>query len=166
MLENILDLLPADIGVDPAYRHRAKVALPGAPIAAPGAFFKWYDLHEEGREIPAEIASSARGCVASGRTGAPGLGFVILHRCGESFYFLLVSSWRNENELWETVYYRDAGMSDFAPFPREGSHKPTFCVWELGPVGHEQLAWQRFLSSGRGAADAEAWRGDQLSGTV
>ena len=26
------------------------------------------------------------------------LGFVILHRCGESFYFLIVSTWRNDNE--------------------------------------------------------------------
>ena len=32
------------------------------------------------------------------------LGFVILHRCGEDFYFLLISTWRNENELWETVW--------------------------------------------------------------
>lgn len=33
------------------------------------------------------------------------LGFAILHRCGESFYFLLVSTWGNDNELWETVAY-------------------------------------------------------------
>ena len=35
------------------------------------------------------------------------LGFVVLHRCGESFYFLLVCTWRNENELWETVWAKD-----------------------------------------------------------
>jgi hypothetical protein len=91
---------------------------------------------------------------------------VILHRCGEDFYFLLVSSWRGNNELWETVLYRDGSMSGFAPFPRDGEHKPTFCVWELAPVWHEQQAWSRFLRSERGEADAEAWLADRLAGTV
>ena len=43
-------------------------------------------------------------------------------------------------------------------FPLEGSHRPTFCVWELGAVAHERLAWSRYLLSGR---DDEA-RGDYL----
>ena len=57
----------------------------------------------------------------------------ILHRCGESFYFLLVCTWRNENELWETVWAKDGdGDVFFRPWPIEGTHRPTFCVWELG----------------------------------
>ena len=39
------------------------------------------------------------------RLGAS-LGFVILHRCGEAS-FLLVSTWENDNELWETVRAKD-----------------------------------------------------------
>jgi hypothetical protein len=76
---------------------------------------------------------------------------VVLHRCGNDFYFLIVCTWRNSNELWQTVFYKDGdGMVDFAPFPREGAHKPTLCVWELVPVIHEQQTWVRFLGSTRG----------------
>jgi hypothetical protein len=78
------------------------------------------------------------------------LGFVILHRCGESFYFLLVCTWRNDNELWETVWAKPGdGDVSFKPWPRDGSHVPTFCVWELAAVGHERLAWSEYLLSAR-----------------
>ena len=81
---------------------------------------------------------------------------MILHRCGASFYFLLVCTWRSHNELWETVWAK-AGDHDpcFRPWPREGTHVPTFCVWELGAVSHEREAWSRYLSSAR---DDEARR--------
>ena len=73
---------------------------------------------------------------------------MILHRCGESFYFLLVSTWRNDNELWETVWAKDGDDElGFQPWPIEGTHRPTFCVWELGAVWHEQQAWSRYLRS-------------------
>ena len=72
---------------------------------------------------------------------------------------------RNNNELWETVFYKDGNaMSEFAPFPREGSHKPTLCVWEMAPVWHEQQAWVRFLNSPRDEAAAQLWLRDQYSG--
>lgn len=77
-----------------------------------------------------------------------GFGFVILHRCGTAgFYFLIVSTWRGNNEVWETVYYKNGeAMADFALFPRDAAHKPTFCVWELAAVWHETKAWERFLN--------------------
>ncbi len=53
-------------------------------------------------------------------------------------------------------------MADFALFPREKTHKPTFCVWELAPVWHEQQAWVRFLKSARDEAAAQAWLGDSI----
>ena len=79
-----------------------------------------------------------------------GLGFVILHRCEDDFYFLLVSSWRNDNELWETVWAK-CGDADvfFHPWPSGGTHRPTYCVWELGAVGHERDAWSEYLCSAR-----------------
>src|SRR4030095_11816700 len=47
---------------------------------------------------------------------------------------------------WEFVYYKqDAATPGFSLFPREGQHKGAYCVWELGPVWHEQQAWVRFL---------------------
>ena len=92
---------------------------------------------------------------------------MILHRCGESFYFLIVATWRNDNEVWETVWAKN-GESEvsFRPWTLEGTHRPTFCVWELGAVWHEQQAWSRFLRSPRGAAAREAYLRDTFEGQV
>ena len=100
------------------------------------------------------------------RLGAS-LGFVILHRCGESFYFLLVSTWENDNELWETVWAKD-GEDDpeFHPWPLDGTHRPTFCVWELGAVAHERLAWSAYLLSDRDDAARHAYLRDAFEGAV
>jgi hypothetical protein len=96
-----------------------------------------------------------------------GLGFVLLHRCGEDFYFLLVSTWRNENELWETVWAKCGGEDVFFhPWPTDGAHRPTFCVWELGAVAHEREAWTRFLESARDDAAKRAYLRDGYSGIV
>ena len=63
------------------------------------------------------------------------------------------------------MFYKDGdAMADFEIFPREGAHKPTFCVWELVPVWHEQGAWERFLLSSRDEAAARAWWDDRFSG--
>ena len=111
---------------------------------------KWYALHPE-RPSRAGGDHSAGPCLFKREPlEAKGLGFVILHRCGKDFYFLIVSTWRNNNELWESVFYKDGdAMADFAPLPREAFHKPTFCVWEMAPVSYEQKAWERFLKTSR-----------------
>ena len=96
---------------------------------------------------------------------ASGMGFVVLHRCGADFYFLIVCTWRNSNEIWQTVFYKDSdAMPDFALFPRDGVHKPTLCVWELVPVWHEQQAWARFLISSRDEGAAQVWLHDCFAG--
>ena len=78
---------------------------------------------------------------------------MILHRCGKSFYFLIVSTWRNDNELWDTVWAKNGDEEDvFSPWPVEGTHRPTFCVWELGAVWHEQQTWSEYLRSERDEA--------------
>jgi hypothetical protein len=109
-----------------------------------------------------------RDACKSGKLGVSGdLGFVILHRCSESFYFLLVSTWKNENELWETVWAKagDPEVS-FHPWPVEGTHRPTFCVWELAAVCHEQRAWSRYLRSPRDASARHAYLRDSYDGIV
>ena len=120
----------------------------------------------------AEIHELARSCandgLVSGQLAFDGdLGFVILHRCGESFYFLIFSTWRNENELWETVWAKN-GENDpvFHQWPREGTHCPAFCVWELGAVCHERVAWSDYLRSDRDVAAREAYLADTFSGEV
>ena len=63
------------------------------------------------------------------------------------------------------MFYKDGdAMTEFALFPRDDSHKPTFCVWELAPVWHEKQAWERFLDSARDEVAAETWLEDRYTG--
>lgn len=158
-------ILETNPGVEAGYRHYPKRVTAGIPLELPSALLKWYDLFEEERPVPPEVSRVARECLESSRLEAEGLGFVLLHRCGEGFYFLIVSTWRNSNELWETVFYKnDESMPAFAPFARDAAHKPTFCVWELVPVMHEQRVWERFLASSRDEAAAAEWFHDCYEG--
>ena len=164
-LTHLEHLLRTDPGIDTGYVHVSKHVAPGEPLARTGALFKWYDVHPEGRPVPADVAGLAREHLAAERTGARGLGFVVLHRCGADFYFLIVCTWRNSNEIWQTVFYKDGGaMPAFQLFPRDLPHKPTFCVWELVPAWHEQRAWVTFLSSSRDEAAARRWLADRMAG--
>ena len=157
-------LLETDLGVDAGYRHAPKRVTPGEPLETPGALLKWYAVHPEDRPVPDEVTRRARSRAATA-SEARGLGFALLHRCGSDFYFLILCTWRNSNEMWQTVLYKDGdAMADFALFPRDGAHKPTLCVWELVPVWHEQGAWVRFLASARDEAAAQAWLGDRFAG--
>jgi hypothetical protein len=164
--------LEQSVGVTAEYRHVDKIATPEPSLALGGAILKWYDIAPDDAPVPLAIRALARRNLRDashdGELAELGeLGFVILHRCGESFYFLLVASWRNENELWETVWAKN-GDEDvfFRPWPIEGAHRPTFCVWELGAVSHEREAWARFLCSSRDEASRHAYLRDCYSGLV
>jgi hypothetical protein len=157
--------------VHAGYRHLTKEIASGASIELAGSVLKWYDIAPADEPVPGPIRAlargSLRGAVDSGAIALDNdLGFVILHRCGESFYFLLVSTWRNDNELWESVWAKDGDASGFHPWPLGGTHRPTFCVWELGAVWHEQQAWSRFLRSERGEEEREAYLHDLFAGGV
>ncbi|MGI8898023.1 MAG: hypothetical protein ACR2IB_06460 [Pyrinomonadaceae bacterium] len=164
-LPTLARLVETDSGIDESYRHITKSVTPGESLELTEATIKWYEVYPQNRPAPDEIKRLARACLNTRTPGIPGLGFALLHRCGQDFYFLIVCTWRNNNELWETVFYKDgSAMSEFAPFPREGSHKPTLCVWELVPVWHEQQAWVRFLNSPRDEAAAQRWLRDLYAG--
>jgi hypothetical protein len=164
--------LPAISNVAAGYIHRDKRITPAALVALPGTRLKWYDIALPDAPVPAGIQALARAFVLredqAGALKVSGeLGFAILHRCGGDFYFLIVSTWRNENELWETVYAKDGQQQpDFRPFPLPGPHRGTYCVWELGAVWHEQQAWRRYLLSGRDDAARRAYLGDSHEGPV
>jgi hypothetical protein len=173
MTKQFADLLKNDLGVNGSYQHTPKRVTPGDSIEANGAMLKWYRLARPSRTglndrlVPDEIESLARAYLAGPALEAKGLGFVILHRCGNDFYFLIVSTWRGNNELWETVFYKDGeAMADFALWPRDGMHKPAFCVWELAPVWHETKSWERFLMSGRDEKAVQIWQRDLYSGAA
>ena len=162
---SLANLVETDSGIAGNYRHIAKSVTPDQSLELSGARLKWYDVYPQDRPVPHDIKRLAHGCLNSTPLQIPGLGFVILHRCGEDFFFLIACTWRNDNELWSTVFYKDGGaMSEFALFPRDRSHKPAFCVWELVPVSHEQEAWVRFLKSPRDEAAAQLWLLDQYTG--
>ena len=144
-------LLPAE------YRHAAKRFHSSQTLLVGGACLKWYDVAPEDSPVEPHVQALARDRIAAesqqGLSIAGDLGFVILHRCGRDFYFLQVCTWRNHNEIWETVFAKDgAAAPEFIPWPADGPHRPTFCVWELGPVMHEQAAWSRYLRSPRDLA--------------
>ena len=159
-------------GISPEYRHVTKSIEPGQALELGSyATLKWYEIASPDAPVPAEIAELARQCLADevmgGAIELEGLGFVILHRCGDGFYFLLACTWAGNNELWETVWAKDGDADPmFRPWPLARGHHPTFCVWELGAVWHEQQAWSRFLRSGRGAEDVYAYLADSYSGPV
>ncbi|MCZ7588287.1 MAG: hypothetical protein M5U27_05365 [Gaiella sp.] len=151
-----MTLLEQDgVAVRPGYRHEEKLARVGQSVALGDTLLKWYELAPADAPVEPAVSDLARlGLADAARLGelrlGGTLGFVILHRCDEGFHFLLVCTWRNENELWETVWAKDGdGDPGFHPWPLEGSHRPTFCVWELGAVAHEARAWARFLRSPR-----------------
>src|SRR6266480_6980723 len=163
--KNLAGILKDDSGIGAEYRHAPKHVTPGEIIEPPGALLKWYAVHPEDRPVPDEITQLARAYLLKTPLEARGLGFVVLHRCGNDFYFLIVCTWRGSNEVWETVFYKNGdAMLDFALFPREKTHKPAFCVWELAPVWYEQHAWVLFLKSARDEAAAQAWLDDSYTG--
>jgi hypothetical protein len=161
---------PGHVGAE--YVHAQKLAHPGTILVLDDATLKWYEIAPEASPVPLRIRELAYDALCR-RTRSGGLelsgdlGFVILHRCGESFYFLLVCTWRNDNELWETVLAK-TGPEDpgFEPWPVDGAHRPTFCVWELGAVCHEQRAWSRYLRSERDASARRDYLLDSYAGEV
>jgi hypothetical protein len=171
--------MPAPTHVPPGYAHYPKQAVPRGMLATAGSTLKLYHLEKPGEPVPDAIAASARAFLSREGLAAAELadgdagmdcGFVILHRCGADFYFLLLTVWRGANEAWEAVWYRDSGMADFARFepayPPAAMLRPTFCVWELGVVAHEAAAWSRYLASPRAEADLAYWRDDFFAGAV
>ena len=156
--------------IAPEYEHISKHVAPGPSIVIADAILKWYDIAPADTPVEDDIRAlaevSLRQAARSGDLALAGeLGFVILHRCGESFYFLLISTWRNDNELWETVWAKyDAKDDSFRPWPIEGTHRPTFCVWELAAVCHERVAWSGYLRSARDEAAKQAYLATSYEG--
>lgn len=166
-MTTLAHILAINLGVDAGHQHRSKQVTQLAPFMLPQAVLKWYGVHEASRSIPTDVTEMAQQQLLTAPPEAQGMGFALLHRCGEAFYFLIVCTWRNSNELWQTVFYRDNdAATSIALFPRDAAHKPTLCVWELVPVWHEQQAWSRFLTSARDEAAAEQWLQDCYVGVA
>ncbi|MGP3955913.1 hypothetical protein ACTWPT_07935 [Nonomuraea sp. 3N208] len=146
------------------YTHVRKRLSAGEGLELPGVRFKWYDLHREDREIGDDVRKEAREFLRAeigGISPKGDLGFVILHRVGDA-YLLLICTWLNDNELWETAYLKDAAGFELIPFGETA--KGTYCVWEMGAILHEQQAWIRYLFSPRDAEAGRAYLADRHPG--
>ena len=153
------------------YKHVPKIAVPGEDILLPDGYLKWYDVRVEHAMIPDEVRAEARAFLQSesesGRLKLDGdLGFVIFHLCGESFYFLIVCTWRNQNEMWETLYAQDLQHGGGFSLVPQGTHLEVICVWELGAVLHERQAWTEYLTSARDDEAKRAYLNSRFTGLV
>jgi hypothetical protein len=155
--------------VPDGYVYREKIVTPGRDLSLPNAYFKWYDIRPPEVEITVEQVSESRAFVAAQAERlrfANELGFVLLHRAGPVL-LLLVTTWRNTNEIWESAYVKPADAAEgYVAIEFENNHRATFCVWELGPIWHERHAWVRFLSSKRDEQAKQAYIGDRFAGMV
>ncbi|GAA0960096.1 hypothetical protein [Virgisporangium aurantiacum] len=163
-----VDLSAVGNVVDPDYRHVTKTVTPAPPLTLPDAYLKWYLLHRPDQVVDPAVADEARALVAdevaADRLPISGdLGFVIHHLSGERVHLLLVFTWRDNNEMWETTYVKDDGP--FRPLPQT-SHRGVICVWEFGPVAHEHHAWTRYLRSDRTTAAKRAYAESLYSGPI
>jgi hypothetical protein len=158
-------ILPGGGSVVDAYRHVAKLVTADEDMILPGAHLKWYDLRRADLELSDGERRQARDFLTSDSPPFEDeLGFVILHKCTPDFSFLLAQTWRNENELWETVYAKNGGAFHRHTWP--GDHRGTFCVWEMGVVWHETQAWTRYLSSARDQQARKVYVEDRFAGVV
>ena len=155
--------------VPEGYRYYDKVITAKQDLSLPNAYLKWYDLYPADVPITAEQREECREFVAAevGRLQIDNeLGFVILHRAGK-YLLLMIMTWRNTNEIWESVYFKEADSMDaykLNEYPT--THRGTFCVWELAVVWHERDAWVRFLSSERDGVAKLAYINDRLVGST
>lgn len=168
-VEKIANLEKLGNVVPEGYRYYEKLIKPGQDLSLPTAYLKWYDIYPPDAAITSEQAAEARAYLAAQiekMTFEGDLGFVILHRAG-SFLLLMLMTWRNTNEIWESVYFKDLnGTGGYVPGTFDSDHRGTFCVWELGAVWHERHAWVRFLSSERDEAAKLVYINDRFSGRV
>ena len=131
------------------YVHRDQFTTPHEGFIVGESQLKWNKAAPLDAPVPEEIEKLARGYLKVVRV-AGDLGFAVLHRCGGSSYFLLVSTWRNANELWESVNAKaNAGEAQFRSSTFTSAHRGTYCVWELGAVWLEQQARNKFLTPKR-----------------
>jgi hypothetical protein len=153
------------------YNYYKKKVEPEELLILPEACFKWYNLFPTETEINQEQVFETREFIKneikSGRLNLEKeLGFVILHRAGD-YLLLLITTWRNTNEMWESVYFKKAVQSEaYKQIEFKNNHKGTYCVWELSIVWHERNAWLNFIQSKRNEEAKLKYLNDLFSGMV
>jgi hypothetical protein len=156
--------------VSSSYQHQVKSARPGPALESSDVYFKWTLIEPESLPItPAQISEAQAFVLEELSTGRLKLhnevGFVVQHRCA-SVLILYVCTWRGDNEVWETLYHSLVVPEARYEVTQRQNTSPTFCVWVLPAVLHEQRAWVTYLESSRDLVAQEAYLSDQLTGQV
>jgi hypothetical protein len=157
--------------VDPGYRHVTKTISPAPPLTLPDVYLKWYRLHRPEQIVDPAVEDEARvfltAEIRTARLPISGdLGFAIHHLSGDHVHLLLVCTWRNDNEMWQTTYVKDVRLDGPFALTPQTAHRGVICVWEFGPVAHEHHAWTRYLHSDRDPAAKQAYVESRYSGPV
>jgi hypothetical protein len=169
--EKIPNLIDLGNVVPEGYVYYKKKIIPGLLLNLRGASLKWYNLYPPDTEITKAQVQETRAFIESEvKTGRlkfeNELGFVILHRAGD-YLLLLITTWRNTNEMWESVYFKKAAQTEsYTPVISKNDLRATYCVWELGAVWHERNAWVRFIESKRDEEAKLVYLNDVFAGEV
>ncbi len=160
----------SELGNVPAsYEHEWRIATPLVPIVLSQAVFKWYHVHREGSPVPDAMDAEARCVITEAMADGAwdpsyGLNFALLH-LSTAHAFLITGIWRGHQELWARHYVKDLATN--GPFTRidvTSQDAPLACVWELGVICHERMAWSRYLFSDRTDEAKRAWLEDVYQG--
>lgn len=156
--------------VAPDYRHTQKSIRSGPALVTADVYLKWHLIYPEHLPIPDEQVLEAqtllREEISTGRLDLKDeVGFVVQHRTA-GFLILYVCTWRGNNEVWETLYHKRVDADTGYEILQRENTSPTFCVWVLSAVTHEQKAWSRYLLSERDQPAREAYLSDHLTGRV
>jgi hypothetical protein len=156
--------------VSSTYQHQHKLVRPGPALATNDVYLKWSLIEPESIPItPAQVNEAQAFVLEELSTGRLKLhnevGFVVQHRCAKVL-ILYVCTWRGDNEVWETLYHAVVAPEARYRVTQRENTSPTFCVWVLPAVLHEQRAWVKYLESSRDLVAQEAYLRDQLTGQV
>jgi hypothetical protein len=156
--------------VSSSYQHQHKWVRPGPALETSDVYLKWSLIEPESLPItPAQVEAAQEFLLEELGTGRLKLhnevGFVVQHRCAKVL-ILYVCTWRGDNEVWETLYHTVVAPQAHYKVTRRENTSPTFCVWVLPAVLHEQRAWVNYLESARDLAAQEAYLQDQFTGQV
>lgn len=162
--------------VPSTYRHHQRQIDPGPAFRLGSGTLKWYEIRRPGSLMPSGLVTDTeaflRAEVEAGRLDIDGQpGFVMLHLADsngrpDSVALLLISTWRQANELWESVYVKPLDAGGEYRRVEKGDHSATYCVWELAAVWHERQAWSRYLDSARDGEAERTYLEDRFAGTV
>jgi hypothetical protein len=156
--------------VSSTYQHQPKSVRPGPALMTNDVYLKWTLIEPESLPItPAQVDEAQEFLLEELNSGRLKLhnevGFVVQHRCAKVL-ILYVCTWRGDNEVWETLYHTSAQPDAHYKVTQRENTSPTFCVWVLPAVLHEQRAWVQYLESSRDHLAQEAYLSNHLTGQV